>query len=189
MEMNLSLFTVGRVIEMIILKLLSSLLIFLTSTSIGYIYGKRFSDRLENLIYLEQCIKILETEVVYGAIPLPDALTNVYNKGKGKVSYIFEEIKNDLLQNKREGVYQSFLSVERKLYDNLHLIKEDVEIFLALGRVLGTSDRTDQHKNFILILSQISTQILDAKIERNKNEKLYRSLGVITGVGIIILLV
>lgn len=189
MNIDLNIFTVKRVIKMIILKLLSSLLIFLTSTSIGYIYGKTFSARLENLIYLEQCIKILETEVVYGAIPLPEALNNVFNKGKSRVSYIFEEIRNDLLFNKREGVYHSFLSVERKLYDNLHLKKEDVEIFLALGRVLGTSDRIDQQKNFILILNQITAQILDAKVERNKNEKLYRSLGVITGIGIIILLV
>ena len=140
-------------------------------------------------MYLEQCIKILETEIVYGATPLPDALSNVFRKGKEKVSYIFEEIKKDLLINKREGVYSSFLSVEEKLYDDLHLKKEDVEIFLALGRVLGASDRADQQKNFVLILNQITAQILEAKNEKNKNEKLYRSLGIITGAGIIIMLV
>lgn len=174
---------------MILLKLISSSLIFLTSTTIGYLYGKTFSSRLENLIYLEQCIKILETEIVYGATPLPDALSNVFRKGKDKVSYIFEEIKKDLLLNKREGVYNSFLSVEEELYDDLHLKKEDVEIFLALGRVLGASDRADQQKNFVLILNQITAQIYDAKNEKNKNEKLYKSLGIITGVGIIIMLV
>ncbi len=174
---------------MTLLKLISSSLIFLTSTTIGYLYGKTFSSRLENLMYLEQCIKILETEIVYGATPLPDALSNVFRKGKEKVSYIFEEIKKDLLINKREGVYSSFLSVEEKLYDDLHLKKEDVEIFLALGRVLGASDRADQQKNFVLILNQITAQILEAKNEKNKNEKLYRSLGIITGAGIIIMLV
>lgn len=174
---------------MTLLKLISSSLIFLTSTTIGYLYGKTFSSRLENLMYLEQCIKILETEIVYGATPLPDALSNVFRKGKEKVSYIFEEIKKDLLINKREGVYSSFLSVEEELYDDLHLKKEDVEIFLALGRVLGASDRADQQKNFVLILNQITAQILEAKNEKNKNEKLYRSLGIITGAGIIIMLV
>lgn len=174
---------------MTLLKLISSSLIFLTSTTIGYLYGRTFSSRLENLIFLEQCIKILETEIVYGATPLPEALTNVFKKGKSKVSYIFEEIKNDLLTHKREGVYNSFLSVEKELYENLHLKKEDVEIFLALGRVLGTSDRRDQQKNFVLTLNQINAQILEAKNERNKNEKLYRNLGVLTGTGIIILLI
>lgn len=189
MVLILNLFIFEKVIKMILLKLASSILIFLSSSTIGYLYGKTYSSRLENLIYLEQCIKILETEIVYGATPLPVALSNVFRKGKSKVSYIFEEIKDDLLLNKREGVYHSFLSVEDKLYDNLHLIKEDVEIFLALGRVLGTSDRSDQQKNFTLILNQIAGQILEAKIEKNKNEKLYKSLGVIGGVGIIILLI
>lgn len=174
---------------MVLLKLISILLIFFTSTTIGYLYGKTFSSRLDNLIYLEQCIKILETEIVYGAAPLPEALSNVFNKGKGKVSYIFEEIKKDLFLNKRGGVYNSFLSVESRLYDDLHLQKEDVEVFLSLGRVLGASDRTDQQKNFTLILNQIGAQILEAKVEKNKNEKMYRGLGIITGIGIIILLV
>ncbi|HAE91432.1 stage III sporulation protein AB [Tissierella praeacuta] len=174
---------------MVLLKLISTLFIFLTSSTIGYLYGKTFSSRFENLIYLEQCIKILETEIVYAATPLPEALSNVFNKGKKKVSYIFDEIKENLFLNKEGGVYNSFLSVESKLYEELYLQKEDVEVFLSLGRVLGTSDRKDQQKNFTLILNQIDTQILEAKIERNKNEKLYRSLGIITGVGIIILLV
>jgi stage III sporulation protein AB len=172
-----------------VLKLTLLLLVFLTCSTIGYLYGKSFSLRLENLINLEQCIKILETEVVYGLTPLPEALSNVHRKGKEKVSYIFEEIKEDLVNNKRGGVYDSFLSVEGNLYNNLNFKKEDVETFLSLGRVLGTSDRIDQQKNFILVSNQISAQIFEAREERNKNAKLYRNLGVITGVAIIILLI
>lgn len=172
-----------------ILKITSIIIIFCTCTIIGYIYGKRFSTRLENLILLEQCIKILETEIVYGSTPLPQALSNVYRKGNIKVSYIFEEIKDDLLLNKRDSVYSSFLLVEDKMYNELHFKKEDVETFLSLGRVLGTSDRMDQQKNLILIYNQIAALILEARFERNKNEKLYKNLGIITGIGIIIILV
>lgn len=174
---------------MLILKIVSITLIFFTCTIIGYIYGKRFSTRLENLIFIEQCIKILETEIVYGSTPLPQALSNVYRKGNVKVSYIFEEIKDDLISNRRDSVYSSFLSVKDKMYNELYLNKEDVETLLSLGRILGTSDRMDQQKNFILIYNQIAALILEAKFERNKNERLYKNLGIITGIGIIILLV
>jgi len=174
---------------MIFLKLFLLLIIFSTCTSIGFFYGNKFSNRFENLVYLQQCLKILETEIIYGATPLPDALSNVYNKGNIKVSFIFEEIKKDLLKNKRDQIYESFLYVKGLLYEKLYLKKPDVEVFISLGRVLGTSDREDQQKNFILILNQIKTLILEAKEEKNRNEKLYRSLGLITGVGIIILLV
>lgn len=174
---------------MIFLKLFLFLIIFSTCTSIGFFYGNKFANRYNNLMYLQQCLKILETEIIYGSTPLPEALTNVYNKGNSKVSFIFEKIKNDLLENKRSQIYESFLSVKDLLYEKLVLKKSDIEVFISLGRVLGTSDREDQQKNFILISNQISNLIVEAKAEKDKNEKLYRNLGLITGVGIIILLV
>ncbi|HEY8361433.1 MAG TPA: stage III sporulation protein AB [Tissierellaceae bacterium] len=174
---------------MLILKTLSLAIIFITCAILGYCYGQRFTLRYENLVSLEQCIKILETEIVYGATPLPTALSNVYKKGNPRVSYIFEKIKDDLLEKKRSFVFESFLEIEDELYGKMNLKKEDVEIMLSLGRVLGSSDRHDQSKVFKIVLNQIEAQIEDAKIEKNKNEKLYRNLGVLAGIGLIILLV
>ncbi len=174
---------------MIILKLLCLSLILCICTIIGNYYGKKYALRYENLVSLEQSIKILETEIVYGATPLPDALSNVYKKGNPRVSYIFELIKEDLISNKRNFVYESFLLLENELKNRLNLKDEDVEIFFSLGRVLASSDRTDQSRIFKLTLNQIAAQIEDAKIDKNQNEKLYRNLGVITGLGIIILLI
>lgn len=174
---------------MFLLKFISSLGIFLTSTIIGHLYGQKFTSRYENLIYMNQCIKILETEIVYGSTPLPDALSNVYRKGKQKVSFIFKEIKEDLLINKPSDLSSSFLSVEDKMYRDLSFNKADVEMFLSLGRVLGTSDRLDQQKNIALVLNQMDGLISEARLEKTKNEKLYKSLGIITGIGIIILLI
>lgn len=174
---------------MILIKFLSSIGIFLSCTLIGQFYGNKYSSRLSNLIYLEQCIKILETEIIFGATPMPDALHNVYKKGNRKVSYIFEIIKEDLLFKKPNNLINSFLTVEDMLYSELSLKKQDVELFLSLGRVLGTSDRNDQEKNFIFTLNQIRNQIAEAKEEKYKNEKLYKSLGIISGLVLIILLI
>ena len=174
---------------MILLKILLLTVIFTLCTSIGFLHGRTYSERLDNLIYLEQCIKILETEIVYGSTPLPEALTNLYMKGNPKVSFIFKEIKTDLLSNKRGEIYLSFLSIKDLLYHKLHFKKEDVETFLSLGRVLGTSNRADQEKSLAITLNQISGLISEARNERNKNEKLYKTLGLITGIGIIIILI
>ncbi len=170
------------------LKILSSLLIVFSSSLIGYYYGNKYSLRLENLLYLEQCIKILETEIVYGAIPLPEALTNVYLKGNKKVSYIFEEVKSNLLNNKDEDLYGSFYRVGSKLIEELNFTKEDVELFLSLGRLLGSSDRSDQEKNFKLLLNQIEILKDEALVEKNKNEKVYKNLGILAGIAIVIIL-
>lgn len=173
---------------MIYFKIIGAFLIVSSTSIIGYYYGNQFSNRLNNLIYMEQCIKILETEIVYGAILLPEALINVYNKGNKKVSFIFKEIKNHLLMNKNSDVYNSFLHVSNSFKNKLSLKDEDVEIFLSLGRVLGSSDRKDQEKNFSLILKQISFLQNDARLEKEKNEKMFKGLGILIGLAIVIIL-
>ena len=98
-------------------------------------------------------------------------------------------IKNDLLNNKRNYIYDSFLHVEELMGDKLSFKKEDINIFLGLGRLLGSNNRNDQKNSFKLILNQLNNQILEAKEEKKQNEKLYRSLGMIAGFGITILLI
>lgn len=173
---------------MVFIKLMVSGFIFLCCSYLGYIYGKIYSFRLENLIYLKQAIRVLETEIIYGATPLPEALLNVSKKSNHKISPIFKEIRRDLISNKRGLVYNSFLSIEKDLYNKYYFKKKEIETFMDLGRVIGTSDRNDQEKNFALTFTQIEEAVLEAKYEREKNEKLYRSLGIITGIGIIIIL-
>ncbi len=69
---------------MFYLKIIGSALIVFSTGIMGYCYGKQFSNRLNNLIYMEQCIKILETEIVYGSNLLTEALNNVYLRGNKK---------------------------------------------------------------------------------------------------------
>lgn len=170
------------------LKILGSILIVLSSSLIGFYFGNKYSARLENLLHLEQCIKILETEIVYGAVPLPEALNNVYLKGNKKVSYIFKQIRDNLLYNKDGDLLKSFEMVTSQLAEELNLKEEDIELFLSLGRLLGTSDRTDQEKNFKLILNQIEILKNEAKLEKDKNEKMYKNLGILAGIVIVIIL-
>lgn len=188
MVLILRLFILERVMNMFVIKFIFSGFIFFSSSYLGYIYGKTYSSRLDNLIYLKQAIKVLETEIIYGATPLPQALLNVSKKSNHKTSQIFADIRRDLVINKRGLIYNSFLSIENDLYNNYCFKKKEIETFMDLGRVIGNSDRKDQEKNFIFTFIQLDEAILEAKSERDKNEKLYRSLGIITGIGIIIIL-
>ncbi|WP_077370075.1 stage III sporulation protein SpoIIIAB [Anaerosalibacter sp. Marseille-P3206] len=170
------------------LKIFGSLLIILSSSLMGYMYGIRYRDRVNNLVLLENCIKLLETEIIYAANPLPEALMNVYRKGNQKVSYVFERIADELVVNKSGTVYECFESVVNISRDELCFKDEDIELFLTLGRTIGTSDRFDQEKNFKLILTQIKTLEVEAQLSKEKNEKLYKSLGILSGLAIVIIL-
>lgn len=173
---------------MIFGKVLGSFLIIISTSLIGYAYGKSYSERLRNLVYLQQCIKLLETEVIFGATPLPDALMNVYKKGNKKVSFVFREIRSRLLSSKDKSVSESFLEITHILEEDLHLSNEDIQVFLSLGRTLGTSNREEHRKDFKMVISQLKSMENEAREEKDKNEKMYKSLGVLSGIAIVIML-
>lgn len=165
------------------------LLILSSSSIIGWLYGRTFTRRARNITDLEYCIRVLESEILVGNTPLPDALLNVDKKGKGSISKIFIDIREDLLQENRDDVYYSFLSLEKKLKNTYSLNKEEIEIVFFLGKILGKTDRLDQEKKFNFIKNQINELSSSANLAREKNEKLYPSLGVLVGLSIIIILI
>ena len=89
---------------------------------------------------------------------------------------------------KERDIYYSFLNLEDILANKYMLNKEDIEL-LFLGKVLGKTNRADQEKNFIFILDQISNLRVQANLEKVRNGKLYPSLGVLIGLGIIIIFI
>lgn len=170
-------------------KIIFNLIILLTSSMIGFLYGGTFSKRAKNILDLEYCVRILESEILVGNTPLPVALNNAYIKGKGEISSIFKILKDDLLIEGREDIYHSFLNLKDILESRYLLKREDIEVLMFLGQTLGKTNREDQEKNFIFVKDQLNELTLHANLEKARNQKLYRSLGVLTGIGIIIIFI
>ena len=139
----------------------------------GFNYGEQYSSRLNNLIYMEQCIKILETEIVYGAVPLPEALLNVYNKGNKKVSFVFKEIRDHILNNRVEDVYHSFFHV-KYILKKAFAQQQEIEIFLSLGRILGLWIEKIK-KEFQIDFKSDNFIGKGGKIRKDKNEKMFKN--------------
>ncbi len=173
---------------MLIVKTIACLVIILSSSILGFSYSRIYNERLNNLISFQNCIQILETEIIYGSNPLPDALNELYNKGNKKVSYIFDEIRKYLLNNKNSNVYDGFLHIVSELKEGLCFNEQDIEIILSFGRSLGISNRTDQEKYFKVLQVQLKAQQREAEEEKIKNGKMYKSLGVLIGFGIVLAL-
>lgn len=170
------------------IKLLGSLFIIISSWLIGIEYSKKYSERLNNLKYLQNCIQMLETEIVYSCNQLPNALESIYKKGNIKVSFLFNNIREYLIENKDKSLFETFKYSVEESKDKLYLENDDVEIILSLGRVLGTSDIVDQQKHFKTTIMNLEINQEDAKEKKIKNEKMYKSLGVLFGFAIVLIL-
>ena len=71
----------------------------------------------------------------------------------------------------------------------LNLKENDLEILADIGKKLGTSDIEGQLSTLHLQRSELETLILSAEAECEKKSKLYRSLGVLAGAFISVMLI
>lgn len=174
---------------MILIKFILYLTIFMSSFLIGLSFGSRYSKRVESLSSLGQCIRLLQIEVIVFANPLTIAFENISNRISNDMLKVIEIIKIEMELNKSGDLYSSFYETTNYLKNNMLLKQKDIELFLSLGKVIGRTNRNNQEQQFDFILSGIDELLIEAKNEKMKNEKMYTSLGVLMGLGIIIILV
>lgn len=174
---------------MVTIKVIINSLILILSSVIGFAFGNIYGKRAKNLLDLQYCIRVLQSEIINGNIPLPEALENVSIKGRGGMSKLFKEIKDDLVNEKREDIYYSFFLQKELLKTKYAFNSEDIEIFLYLGKILGKTNSKDQDKNMTFIINQFEHHYNEADEEKSKNTKLYRTLGFLIGLGVVIILI
>ena len=71
----------------------------------------------------------------------------------------------------------------------LNLNEEDIDTIKKLGNMLGKTDVQGQLSEINLNMNFLDTQIAYAEESRKKNEKMYKTLGTIFGLAIIIILI
>ena len=90
------------------------------------------------------------------------------------------------LKNKKTEVAWNEAVLEERFY--LNLKGEDINLILSLGNMLGKTDVEGQMSEINQFCSLINEQIAIAEEEKNKNSKMYKSLGTIIGLAIVIIL-
>lgn len=170
------------------LKILGSLIVIGASGIIGFLYSRVYGERVRQLREIQYSLNMLETEIMYNATPLAEALMNISKDG-GSIKGLFVKMAEILRGKKTDGVLEAYkMSYEEsKMY--LCFNREEADIIAAFMQSLGGSDIEGQKKNFNLTIKKLEEFEKKADEVRNKNEKLYRYLGVCLGVLIVIILV
>ena len=73
--------------------------------------------------------------------------------------------------------------------ENLNITNEDKMALANLGKLLGKTDLKGQIEQIEMTEDFLDEQIRKARSKMNKNEKLYRTLGMVVGLAIVIILI
>ncbi len=170
------------------LKFILILMVFICSTFIGYALAGRFKARVAEINDFMKALEIFETKIKYTYDSLPTAFLYIADNLRTKVYRIFYITAEMLKENKNLSAGDCYKQVieDEKIF--LALNKEDIEIIKELGISLGQVDVEGQLKSIKLVYNSLKNQLENAKEDNNKNFKLYRNMGVLSGLIIMIIL-
>jgi stage III sporulation protein AB len=172
-----------------LIKIIGGILIVSASGLVGILLSNRLSIRHMELKNLRRFMQMLETEITYGATPLPIALMNISNKTEGLIRSFFINVSKSLIERSFYSVDDAWTNAADIVLSDTSLKNADIELIKSFGSVLGCSDREDQKKHFELFYLQIKHQEDAALSEINRSAKMYRSLGFLLGIAVFVVLV
>lgn len=165
-----------------LIKSINMIFIIITCSYIGIIKAKKYETRVVELNKFQNALIMFKTKIEFTYEPIKNIFEEISkiiyleNKNIFKLTIESEEEINQAWKNSADIFYGVFT-------------KEDVDVIKMFGKLLGKTDVEGQVSEILLTQKLIEKQIEKAEYEKLKNSKLYKSMGVILGLGICIILV
>lgn len=170
------------------LKLLGAALIVLAGTLAGFKRAAQYADRPRHIRGLIAALQRLETEILYGFTPLPEALRRIGQQAKEPLRAFFLTAAEEMSPPLDRSAEQAFQRAMELHFTAASLKGTEQEILRQLSCTLGTSDRPNQSTHILLALQQLKQEETAAREDQGKYEKMSKSLGLLLGALIVILI-
>lgn len=170
------------------IKVIGGVLVIAATSWTGFEVAQRFHQRPRQLREIQSGLQILETEISYGLTPLPKALEKIAQSIEGRIGDFFFVVGNQIINNPGTTIREAWSKGLEYLREHCALTDCDQNILSNFGMTLGVSDRQDQVKHLKLVMAQLAAAEANAWEEKAKNERMFKSLGFLGGLAIVILL-
>ncbi|MGI6620065.1 MAG: hypothetical protein ACOX35_01250 [Bacillota bacterium] len=168
-------------------KALGSLFIICAGILGGKLMAGKLERELEELGRFELALLNLSTEISYSLSPLPKALANAGRKAGGDTGILFSLTGSLCGLEQRRTVEEAFgLALERS--QGLNLPARLVEVMTVLVRNLGVWGCKEQIGFIDMALRETRDYRASVQEEYSKKARMYRSLGLLLALGIVIVL-
>lgn len=170
------------------LKFIGAVFILIAAALFGFFKALHYARRPKQIRGLIGALQRMETEMTYALTPLPELLAGLSRQTTEPLSRLYRVAAERLIGSEgistreiwQQEVYETWKRTSMKLPEQ--------EVMLQLGHILGMSDRSDQVKHLRLAVSQLQTEETDSREEQRRYEKMWKSLGLLIGTLIVILM-
>ena len=167
---------------MTILKYMLLIFIAFVTSYIGFLKAADYEVRCLDLKLFQNALIMFKSKIEFTHEPIKnifESISHIIYQDKDNV-FLNTNIQDDSLYNS----WSKAVDMTKKGFNN-----EDIKIIKSFGKLLGKTDINGQINEIELTLKLIEKQIENAEKEREKNSKLYKTLGITCGIGICIILI
>ncbi len=169
---------------MLIIKLVVAGLIVCVCAAIGILKSKKYESREYILREAVMLFKGLKNEISYTLTPIPNAIESVRQSMRTTLKDVMGTVSFELLQyNVKEEAVTSEVA---KLTE---LTPYDIQVISNGIISLGKTDVEGQMGVINMACDTLENQLLDSIEAKKKNSKLYKTVGIATGLMIAIVFI
>ena len=164
-------------------KYILLLAIFAISNAIGFFIAKSYQNRVVELKEFKNILNIMKTKIKFTYEPLAEIFKQISKDNESEVEKIFGQMANQITYYQAKDVWENCIQDA-----DISIKQEDKDVLKKLGKLLGQTDIEGQISEIEVIENFLDMQIENAEEERKKNQKMYKTLGIVAGLVFVIIL-
>jgi len=157
-------------------------------TALGFFYAAQEGFRINDLQEFKKALMILSSEIEHLRTPLPIASANIAKRTSGSVSALFLELSRLLTNESNDTAYQLWSQALEGQKKRAYFAKEDWDAIESFGKTLGYLDKQMQQSAISMTVEYINEKTTSLQVQSDKNKRMFRSLGAIGGMLLVVLL-
>jgi len=168
------------------IRILGGLLVCVSTMLLGVYMGGAGTRRAKDLMEFKKSLILLKSQIDFAIYTLPQAFYHISERVQPHFEQLYAKMAAELEegQNDAAGVWASGME---NLKDS-NLSKDDLANFSILGTSLGHMDAEVQINSIDMVIAGIDDSLKQLMADNPKNVKMYRGLGVVSGLLITIVL-
>lgn len=172
-----------------ILRVTGCVLIITSSTGMGLLLGNEIRRRLEDLKSAKTIALLLRGDIRYAHTALPEALDNVAKRHEGRLGPFLRKVSEELKSFHGISFSEIWKEAMKSELGKTALTNKDKISLAEFGEQLGYLDKDMQINHIDWYITQVEEDMKEISMDAKEKIRLYRSLGVLFGILITILVI
>ncbi len=169
-------------------KLIGASLFITASSLYGFDLSRNLTYRVSQLRILIYSLQIMEAEMTYSLHSLREIFTRIHQHTNGPIAMFYGQLAKNLT-GPVDNFYELWEAGVLQLKKTSQLTKEDLDVLFEFGQSVGNHTIEQQQKQISLTIYYLQKQ-LDVALERKrKYEQMTKTLSILFGILIVIILI